>query len=99
MTKIENARLLAKSMVRVSKSLGIETIAQITSMDEPIGNMIGNAHEVVESINCLKGVGPQDTMELVTIQAEALGCDVQTVIANGKALQCFKEMCLRRGQQ
>ena len=97
MTKIENARLLAKSMVRVSKSLGIETIAQITSMDEPIGNMIGNAHEVVESINCLKGVGPQDTMELVTMQAEALGCDVQTVIANGKALQCFKEMCLRQG--
>ena len=41
---------LAKSMVRVSKSLGIETIAQITSMDEPIGNMIGNAHEVVESL-------------------------------------------------
>ena len=31
------------------------------------------------------------------MQAEALGCDVQTVITNGKALQCFKEMCLRQG--
>ena len=97
MRKIEDARLLAKSMVRVSKLLGIKTIAQITSMDEPIGDMIGNAHEVAESIDCLKGIGPRDTMELVTMQAEALGSDVQTVISNGQALQSFKEMCLRQG--
>ncbi len=61
----EDAKELAKSMVATGKSLGINVTAQITEMDNPIGNMFGNSHEIVECIQCLKGEGPADTMELV----------------------------------
>ena len=38
----------------------MEVTAQIASMDHPIGHLLGNAHEVTESVACLKGEGPKD---------------------------------------
>ena len=93
----EDAKELAKSMVATGKSLGIKVTAQITEMNNPIGNMFGNSHEIVECIECLKGEGPDDTMELVYSQAEALGFDIRPVIANGSALNEFQSMCIRQG--
>lgn len=93
----EDARALAQSMVRVGTELGIEVTAQLTQMDHPIGSMLGNSHEIVESIACLKGLGPQDTMELVYAQAHALGFDISEVIKNGTALQEFGSMLVRQG--
>ena len=93
----EDAKELAKSMVATGKSLGIKVTAQITEMNNPIGNMFGNSHEIVECIECLKGEGPDDTMELVYSQAEALGFDIRPVIANGSALNEFQSMCVRQG--
>ena len=93
----EDARALAESMVRVGTELGIEVVAQLTQMDHPIGDMLGNSHEIVESIDCLKGVGPYDTMELVHAQANALGFDITEVISNGSALHEFKRMLERQG--
>ena len=96
--KVESeATELAKSMVEAGTALGIDVTAQITRMDQPIGNMIGNAHEIAECIDCLKGQGPYDTMELVYMQADALGYDIREVIANGNALDEFREMCIRQG--
>ena len=92
----DDARKLAKSMIRVGTELGIEVTAQLTEMDHPIGNMLGNSHEIVESIQCLKGQGPVDTMELVHAQANALGFDVSEVIANGSALEEFRRMLERQ---
>ena len=92
----DDARKLAKSMIRVGTELGIEVTAQLTEMDHPIGNMLGNSHEIVESIQCLKGQGPVDTMELVYAQANALGFDVSEVIANGSALEEFRRMLERQ---
>ena len=88
---------LAKSMVRTGTDLGMEVTAQVTQMDSPIGIMFGNSHEIVECIDCLKGNGPADTMELVYSQADALGYDIRTAIADGSALNEFKEMCIRQG--
>ena len=88
---------LAKSMVRTGTDLGMKVTAQVTQMDNPIGTMFGNSHEIVECIDCLKGKGPEDTMELVYSQAEALGYDIRTAIADGSALNEFKEMCIRQG--
>ena len=88
---------LAKSMVRTGTDLGMKVTAQVTQMDDPIGVMFGNSHEIVECIDCLKGNGPADTMELVYSQADALGYDIRTAIADGSALNEFKKMCIRQG--
>ena len=54
MQTLEEARTLASSMVRTAEGLGIRTLAQITTMSEPIGTHIGNALEVLESIQVLR---------------------------------------------
>ena len=92
-----DAVALAKSMVSTGNNLGMRVTAQVTEMDNPIGKMFGNSHEIVECIECLKGAGPSDTMELVIAQADALGYDIQSSIDNGSALNEFKEMCTRQG--
>ena len=93
----EDAVALAKSMVKTGNSLGMKVIAQVTEMDNPIGTMFGNSHEVVECIECLKGNGPNDTMELIYAQADSLGVDIRTSINDGTALDEFRKMCIRQG--
>jgi len=92
-----DAMALARSMVTTGCSLGMEVVAQVTEMDNPIGNMFGSSHEIVECIECLKGRGPVDTMELVYAQADSLGYDIRSVIADGSALVEFRAMCIRQG--
>lgn len=92
----ENAVALAKSMAVTGNSLGMKVTAQVTEMDNPIGRMFGNSHEIVECIQCLKGNGPADTMELVYAQAEALGYEIQASINDGSALKEFEQMCIRQ---
>ena len=93
----EKARELAVSMVQVGTQLGINVTVQLTQMDHPLGNWLGNSHEIYESIQCLKGMGPKDTMELVYAQGNALGFDLEEVITNGTALAEFREMLIRQG--
>ena len=93
----DDALALAKSMVKTGSDLGMEVTAQVTEMDNPIGVMFGNSHEIVECIDCLKGVGPDDTMELVYSQADALGYNIRPTIEDGSALEEFKNMCSRQG--
>ena len=101
---------LAQSMVNTAKGLGIRTIAQITDMNQPIGTHIGNALEVIESIEVLSGRGPQDTINLVAMQGGAilwlLGmCETEEAgrqkitasLDDGRALNLFKQMCLAQG--
>ena len=67
--KNENEALsLAQLLVIVTKGLGIQCAALITDMNSPIGKAVGNAVEVVESIQCLSGQGPPDLEELVCEQ-------------------------------
>ena len=93
----EDAFALAKSMTQTGTDLGIDVTAQVTEMDNPIGMMFGNSHEIVECIQCLKNSGPEDTMDLVKAQASALGYDIEKNIADGSALKEFKLMCSRQG--
>ena len=92
----EDALALATSMVTTGNSLGMKVTAQVTEMDNPIGIMFGNSHEIVECIQCLKGEGPDDTMELVYAQADSLGYDIRPNIADGSALAEFRNMCIRQ---
>jgi len=60
-----DARALGRDLVRVATQLGTPTVALVTNMDEPLGTTIGNALEVRESIDILRGQGPPDSTELV----------------------------------
>lgn len=59
------AQALAHSLVGTCKGLGIKAVALITSMDAPLGRLVGNSVEVAEAISCLNGKGPEDLTELV----------------------------------
>lgn len=64
MKDLESAVLLSNEMVRIGINYGRETVAILTSMDEPLGRAIGNSLEVKEAIDVLKGKGPEDLYNL-----------------------------------
>uniref|UniRef100_A0A6Q2XH68 Thymidine phosphorylase n=1 Tax=Esox lucius TaxID=8010 RepID=A0A6Q2XH68_ESOLU len=107
---LSSAKKLAQSLVSVGNSLGIHTGAVLSRMNCPIGRCVGNSLEVIESLECLKGRGPDDILELVTLLGGVLllmtGCaasleDGKKVIAgtlrNGKALEKFRNMMIGQG--
>jgi len=64
MDSVEKARDLAVNLVRIGSALGKRVSAQLTQMNQPLGVEIGNANEVRESIELLKGGGPADAREI-----------------------------------
>ena len=105
MSNFNDAKQLAKLMVAVGKRFDIATSALITDMSQPLGNACGNWVEILECVECLKGNGPADLMDLTyALSAELLvGAKLsetresaqmmlQNNIENGKALEKFVEM-------
>lgn len=103
MKNIEEAKELAETMVEIGNSVGRDTMAVISDMSQPLGEAIGNAMEVKEAINTLKGEGPEDLTELCLVlgsQMAYLGgvgdnlddarTKLEANIKNGKALEQFK---------
>ncbi len=66
MGDMERARLLATTMVGLGAAHGLTVEAVLTDMSQPLGLEVGNANEVAESIEVLRGAGPDDLVELVT---------------------------------
>ncbi|MBX7244959.1 MAG: thymidine phosphorylase [Candidatus Sumerlaeaceae bacterium] len=64
MDTVDKARELAAGLIGVGKSLGRPVVALITDMHQPLGRKIGNSLEVIESIDCLRGGGPDDLRAL-----------------------------------
>ncbi|MEC0555411.1 pyrimidine-nucleoside phosphorylase [Bacillus haynesii] len=106
----EDAVNLAKAMVRIGNNVGRQTMAVISDMSQPLGFAIGNALEVKEAIDTLKGEGPEDLTDLVLTlgsQMVVLAKKAETldearenlidVMKNGKALQKFKDFLQNQG--
>ena len=84
MTRLEDSLRLARTMIALGERRGCPTVALLTNMDSPLGVACGNAVEIIESIDVLKGGGPADLRELTLVQAAemlALGGTVQSVAA------------------
>ncbi len=110
MKTIDQARELATCMVEIGDSLGRDTRAILTDMDEPLGLAVGNALEVKEAIATLKGHGPKDFVELV-VGAGAImleqahiassfedgGKKILEAIENGKGFEKQKELFQAQG--
>ena len=110
MHTIEDATKLAEAMISIGNSLGRNTMAMITDMNQPLGNTIGNAIEIREDIETLKGHGPKDFTELCMQAAEIMLMQgkvaenkeearkmLDEVVASGKAFETFKDMVKAQG--
>jgi thymidine phosphorylase len=99
-----SARALAEAMVRLGGAEGVPTTAVLSRMDTPLGRACGNAIEVVESVEVLRGGGPPDVVELtVTLAREMLALvglhdtDPAAVLAAGDALPVWNSMVAAQG--
>jgi pyrimidine-nucleoside phosphorylase len=73
MKKMDDARLLARTLVALGKQMGTDVVALLTDMDQPLGRTVGNALETREAFEILTGGGPADLVEItVTLAAEML---------------------------
>jgi thymidine phosphorylase len=100
---LERARELAHTMVGIGLAHGVKTVAQITPMNAPLGRAVGNALEVTESVDVLKGEGPSDvrnlTIELAKIMTDLVGLDVDPAkkLDDGSAFEVYRQMILAQG--
>lgn len=106
MKHIEDARILAKTMVDLGNAVGRKTVAVITDMRQPLGTTIGNRLEIAESLAVLQGGGRHDLREFIAELAQimlSLGGvtksidEILTHLSNGAALEKFKQMVQAQG--
>ena len=104
MKTLDDAKKLASLMVKIGKAHKKPTICLITNMDEPLGYAIGNALEVEEAVNTLKGNGPSDLLEVVITLCSIIIGAVKKIpnseakellfkqLNNGEAYKKFEEL-------
>jgi pyrimidine-nucleoside phosphorylase len=106
MKTLPEAKALAESIQRVGTANGLTVRTLITNMDTPLGRAIGHSLEVIESIETLKGNGPEDLTELCVRQAvlmvELAGiadpeAKVRQALSSGVALETFRQMVEQQG--
>jgi pyrimidine-nucleoside phosphorylase len=110
MRDTKDARALGKSLILTAKRFKKKAVALITDMNQPLGNAVGHSHEIIESIETLKGRGPKDLTEI----SLALGAHMivlagiektyekalkkaQATIDSGKALEEFRKLLKSQG--
>jgi pyrimidine-nucleoside phosphorylase len=110
MKSLDDSRNLARSLVAIGIASGVRTEALITRMDAPLGRAVGNANEVIESIETLKGKGPADLEDLsVQLAARMLVLSgvsadrpsaerrIRDVLRSGAGVEKFREVIANQG--
>ena len=110
MKTLERARELAETMVELGRRAGREVVCELTDMDQPLGNAVGNALEIREALSTLHGQGPLDVTELVLSAAahllalSDLGIDAtegrrraQEAVASGAASKAYERWISAQG--
>jgi len=105
-----DARALAESLVRVGTANGLKVSALLTAMDAPLGRCVGNALEVIEAVETLKGNGPHDLTELsvrlaaemvrlagVAATPEEADRRVRAALLSGAAFELFRKCVEQQG--
>ncbi|ERG69289.1 thymidine phosphorylase [Segniliparus rugosus] len=97
------ARELAETMVAIGTDAGVRTTALLTGMDTPLGFAVGNAVEVAESVDVLRGGGPSDVRELTLVLAEemlrlaGIDADPRAALDSGAAYEAWRAMVRAQG--
>lgn len=110
MQKYEDSVALAEALVSIGNSVGKRTVGFITDMDQPLGMMIGNWLEVVESVECLRGKNVPDLMEVTYVlggtmlqlggKADSIEQGMklcQSAVWSGKAYEKFLQVVRKQG--
>ena len=91
MKTLEDARALARALVDIGGHVGVTTTAFLTDMDQPLGNAIGNANEMAEALEVMRGGGPADLVEITTL----LGGEMCVLGSVAKDLDAGRAMITR----
>jgi pyrimidine-nucleoside phosphorylase/thymidine phosphorylase len=104
MKSLDDARELAKTMVNIGNALNRKTVAVITNMDQPLGHEVGNANEIKEAIEVLRGHGAEDETQVALTIASYMAvlggafketteakAHFEKVIASGEAIELLKK--------
>jgi pyrimidine-nucleoside phosphorylase len=110
MRNTKDARALGKSLIATSKRFKKKAVALITDMNQPLGNTVGHSHEIIESIETLKGNGPKDITDIsIALAAHMIhigGVEktfdkalkkAQLMVSSGKALEEFRKLLISQG--
>lgn len=106
MKNLEDARVLARTMVDLGKAVGRRTVAVITDMSQPLGTSIGNRLEILEALEILQGQGREDITEFICELAQIMldladieksVSEIREHLINGAALKKFEEMIAAQG--
>ncbi|WP_395295863.1 thymidine phosphorylase [Kitasatospora hibisci] len=104
MKNLDDARELARTMVGLGTTAGVNTVALLTDMSTPLGLTAGNALEVRESVEVLAGGGPADVVELTLALAREMlaaagvhGKDPADALRDGSAMDHWRRMIAAQG--
>ncbi|HVM68635.1 MAG TPA: thymidine phosphorylase [Gaiellaceae bacterium] len=110
MKTLEDARILAEAMLELGRRAGKEVVCLLTDMDQPLGGAVGNALEIAEARDTVRGEGPPDFTELVLdacarmLALSDLGVDLEegrrraeAAVADGSALDVYERWIRAQG--
>ena len=110
MKRLEDARALARTMIGIGTEMKRKVTALLTDMDQPLGRAVGNALEVIEAVDMLRGKAPEDYTEVtmaLTAEMLVLGGKASTpeqartllrrAVDDGSALRKLKEIVQAQG--